>query len=349
MPHGSNAAGAVAESAPPQEPSAEEIAEALIAAHDGDSRAAVVALVSIVQSLKDENRVLRGAALPGFARRRPLYLGRRHDGSALADCGDAFRPITLAEEEWAAGSALPLRLAHFAAALRLRDSIEDGPHEKQILPVADNRLPRPCDREEVDLKDALPIEDVPIMNAWRSVGELQRVSWRDCHRNLAATRAKAARSPRSAGGFVRIWLVILHRWIVACQKRMWGTVYQNIAPETLRKRAIVAVQRRWEPSSHRIIAHALNLSERHAGIVSLRPQFRNWPNLWINSDRSRFRGDRGPLLGHLVDLVRRPRHHACGEYVKCCYLGGAAILSGFDKSSDPYELLLALPEMLLNA
>jgi len=75
MPKGSSAAGAVAESAAPQEATAEEMAEVLIAAHDGNSRAAVVALVSIVQGLKDENRVLRGAASTGFARRRPLVFG----------------------------------------------------------------------------------------------------------------------------------------------------------------------------------------------------------------------------------------------------------------------------------
>jgi hypothetical protein len=75
MPKGSTAAGAVAESAPPPETSAEEMADSLIVAHDGNSRAAVVALVSIVQGLKDENRVLRGAASPGFARRRPLVFG----------------------------------------------------------------------------------------------------------------------------------------------------------------------------------------------------------------------------------------------------------------------------------
>jgi hypothetical protein len=74
MPQGSSAAGA-AESAPPQEATAEEMADALIVAHDGNSRAAVVALVSIVQSLKDENRVLRSAASTGFARRRPLTVG----------------------------------------------------------------------------------------------------------------------------------------------------------------------------------------------------------------------------------------------------------------------------------
>ena len=75
MAKGSSAAGAVAESAPPPEPSAEDMAEALIAAHDGNARAALVALVSIVQSLKNENRVLRGAASTGFARRRPPVCG----------------------------------------------------------------------------------------------------------------------------------------------------------------------------------------------------------------------------------------------------------------------------------
>ena len=71
-----NAIGAKGpKSAPPPEASAEEVADTLIVAHDGNSRAAVVALVSIVQSLKEENRVLRGAASPGFARRRPPVLG----------------------------------------------------------------------------------------------------------------------------------------------------------------------------------------------------------------------------------------------------------------------------------
>ena len=75
MANGSSAAGAVAEPAPPQEATAEEMADALIVAHDGNARAAVVALVIIVQSLKDENRLLRGAASPGFVRRRPLVFG----------------------------------------------------------------------------------------------------------------------------------------------------------------------------------------------------------------------------------------------------------------------------------
>jgi hypothetical protein len=75
MPTGSNAAAAPAEAAPAQAPSAEEAADALLANHDGDPRAAVVALIKMVRALKDENRVLRGAASPGFARRRPLVFG----------------------------------------------------------------------------------------------------------------------------------------------------------------------------------------------------------------------------------------------------------------------------------
>ena len=61
------------------------------------------------------------------------------------------------------------------------------------------------------------------------------------------------------------------------------------------------------------------------------------------------RDNRGPLLRRVIDLVRWPRHHACGEHVKGCYFAGTAIFSIFDKSPDPYELLLALPKMLLDA
>jgi hypothetical protein len=75
MANGSSAAEAVAEPGLAPEASAEDMADALIAAHDGDSRAAVVALICIVQGLKDENRALRGAASSGFARRRPLAFG----------------------------------------------------------------------------------------------------------------------------------------------------------------------------------------------------------------------------------------------------------------------------------
>ncbi len=62
MPTGSNAAAAMAEAAPAQALSAEAAADALLANHDGDPRAAVVALIKMVRALKDENRVLRGAA-----------------------------------------------------------------------------------------------------------------------------------------------------------------------------------------------------------------------------------------------------------------------------------------------
>lgn len=50
------------------------------------------------------------------------------------------------------------------------------------------------------------------------------------------------------------------------------------------------------------------------------------------------------LSRHVVDLVRRPRQHPCGESVERCYFAGTSISSGFDKSPDPYELLLALPK-----
>jgi hypothetical protein len=71
----SSAAKAVAEFGLAPTMAVEDIAATLVAAHDGDALAAVVALVGIVQSLKDENRILRGAASPGFARRRPLIFG----------------------------------------------------------------------------------------------------------------------------------------------------------------------------------------------------------------------------------------------------------------------------------
>ena len=74
MASGSNAAVTAKPGLAP-EASAEDMADALIAAHDGNSRAAVVALIGIVQGLKDENGALRGAASPGFVRRRPLVFG----------------------------------------------------------------------------------------------------------------------------------------------------------------------------------------------------------------------------------------------------------------------------------
>jgi hypothetical protein len=81
----------VAESVPAQEATAEEMAEALITAHDGNVRAALVAPASIVQSLKAENRALRGAApRPASRAGARLRSVRRHDGGALAESGDAF-------------------------------------------------------------------------------------------------------------------------------------------------------------------------------------------------------------------------------------------------------------------
>jgi hypothetical protein len=41
----------------------------------GDPRAAVVALLETIRTLKDENRVLRGVASSGFARCRPFVFG----------------------------------------------------------------------------------------------------------------------------------------------------------------------------------------------------------------------------------------------------------------------------------
>ena len=55
---------------------ADQTAEAIIADCDGDPRAAVVELLAIVRSLIHENRALREAASPGFARRRPIVFGK---------------------------------------------------------------------------------------------------------------------------------------------------------------------------------------------------------------------------------------------------------------------------------
>ncbi len=69
MPKGSNAAKAVAERGLPAGVSIEETADALIVEFAGDPRAAVVALIDLVHALGEENRALRRAASPGFARR----------------------------------------------------------------------------------------------------------------------------------------------------------------------------------------------------------------------------------------------------------------------------------------
>jgi hypothetical protein len=73
MPAASGAAKPIAEIILSPAPSIE--ADALLAGHEGDPRAAIVALLRAVRALKDENRVLRGAASTGFARRRPFVFG----------------------------------------------------------------------------------------------------------------------------------------------------------------------------------------------------------------------------------------------------------------------------------
>jgi hypothetical protein len=75
MSPASGAAKAIAETILSPAPSIEDEADALLAGHEGDPRAAVVALLRAVRALKDENRVLRGVASPGFARRRPFVFG----------------------------------------------------------------------------------------------------------------------------------------------------------------------------------------------------------------------------------------------------------------------------------
>ena len=59
------------------EPAApDRTADDIIADCNGDPRAAVIELLAIVRSLIHENQALREAASPGFARRRPLVLGK---------------------------------------------------------------------------------------------------------------------------------------------------------------------------------------------------------------------------------------------------------------------------------
>jgi hypothetical protein len=65
----------VAESVLPSSAAIEETAGGIIADCGGDPRAAVIELVVILHSLVYENRTLREAASPGFARRRPLVFG----------------------------------------------------------------------------------------------------------------------------------------------------------------------------------------------------------------------------------------------------------------------------------
>ena len=46
------------------------------AACGGDARAAVIELLAIIRGLIHENQMLREAASPGFARRRPIVFGK---------------------------------------------------------------------------------------------------------------------------------------------------------------------------------------------------------------------------------------------------------------------------------
>ena len=45
----------------------------------GCHRAAVLELLAIIRSLIHENQALRESASPGFARRRPIVFGPRHN------------------------------------------------------------------------------------------------------------------------------------------------------------------------------------------------------------------------------------------------------------------------------
>jgi hypothetical protein len=59
--------------APPAPP--DKTADDIVAVCGGDARAAVIELLAIIRSLIHENRTLREAASPGFARRRPIVFG----------------------------------------------------------------------------------------------------------------------------------------------------------------------------------------------------------------------------------------------------------------------------------
>ena len=58
---------------------AEPVVDEIISDCGGDARAAIVELVAVIRSLILENKTLREAASPGFARRRPIVFGRRLD------------------------------------------------------------------------------------------------------------------------------------------------------------------------------------------------------------------------------------------------------------------------------
>jgi len=54
---------------------AEPIVDEIIADCGGDARAAIIELVAVIHSLILENKTLRQAASPGFARQRPVVFG----------------------------------------------------------------------------------------------------------------------------------------------------------------------------------------------------------------------------------------------------------------------------------
>ncbi len=51
--------------------SIEEVAEKIVADCDGDPRAAIKELITMIRALLEENKALSAAALPGYARRTP--------------------------------------------------------------------------------------------------------------------------------------------------------------------------------------------------------------------------------------------------------------------------------------
>jgi hypothetical protein len=59
----------------PEETREHQTADAIIGDCAGNPRAAVIELLAIIESLIAENKKLREAASPGFARRRPMVFG----------------------------------------------------------------------------------------------------------------------------------------------------------------------------------------------------------------------------------------------------------------------------------
>jgi hypothetical protein len=65
----------MSETAANASPTAEPTVDEIISDCGGDARAAIVELVAVIRSLILENKTLRAAASPGFARRRPIVFG----------------------------------------------------------------------------------------------------------------------------------------------------------------------------------------------------------------------------------------------------------------------------------